>query len=310
MNGGTCVDGINSYTCICPAGLTGSRCSTIINYCVSLPCQNGGTCLKALNSYTCTCPTGYDGVNCETVLTGACGLTTKPLVVTDGAGIITSLHYPNNYINNANCQWKFVSTYPSGLVSVQFTDFLLSAGDYVYVYDGADATAPLLVSGSGNSLYGGPVFSTQIYMFVKFTSNSAGVSKGFSASYTSYPPLMTACTAATTPQIVTGVSGTITTPYYPSFYTTLANCGWRIQAAASTSVVRLTFTDFQLAGITDMVQLYDSSTAGVNMIAQLTSTNTNMGPFWSTQQYMYVQFLSDVQYSGRGFNATFVSVTL
>jgi hypothetical protein len=45
------------------------------------------------------------------------------------------------------------------------------------------------------------------------------------------------------------------------------------------------------------------------MIAQLTSTNTNMGPFWSTQQYMYVQFLSDMQYSGRGFNATFVSVT-
>lgn len=82
------------------------------------------------------------------------------------------------------------------LVSVQFTDFLLSAGDYVYVYDGADATAPLLVSGSGNSLYGGPVFSTQIYMFVKFTSNSAGVSKGFSASYTSYPRRSTRLTRA------------------------------------------------------------------------------------------------------------------
>lgn len=36
-----------------------------IDECASTPCLNGGTCLDGINQYTCRCPPGYDGDNCE-----------------------------------------------------------------------------------------------------------------------------------------------------------------------------------------------------------------------------------------------------
>ena len=36
-----------------------------IDECASSPCQNGGTCVDGVNSYTCNCDVGYAGKNCE-----------------------------------------------------------------------------------------------------------------------------------------------------------------------------------------------------------------------------------------------------
>ena len=38
---------------------------TDISECANNPCQNGGTCLNGTNSYTCQCPAGTAGTNCE-----------------------------------------------------------------------------------------------------------------------------------------------------------------------------------------------------------------------------------------------------
>ncbi len=38
---------------------------TDINECASNPCRNGGTCVDGINSYTCQCVQGYFGTNCE-----------------------------------------------------------------------------------------------------------------------------------------------------------------------------------------------------------------------------------------------------
>ena len=36
-----------------------------VDECVSSPCENGGTCNDGINSYTCYCLPGYEGDNCE-----------------------------------------------------------------------------------------------------------------------------------------------------------------------------------------------------------------------------------------------------
>jgi len=39
---------------------------TEINECISGPCMNGGTCTDELNGYTCQCLPGHSGTRCET----------------------------------------------------------------------------------------------------------------------------------------------------------------------------------------------------------------------------------------------------
>ena len=42
---------------------------TEIDECEANPCEHGGTCTDGVNSYTCECADGYTGVNCETGIT-------------------------------------------------------------------------------------------------------------------------------------------------------------------------------------------------------------------------------------------------
>ena len=63
-NGGTCVDGVNTYTCSCVDGFFGDHCETNVDDCTGDPCKNGGTCIDGVNTYTCSCPVGFSGNNC------------------------------------------------------------------------------------------------------------------------------------------------------------------------------------------------------------------------------------------------------
>lgn len=64
LNGGTCADGVNTFTCTCAAGYTGTTCETDIDDCEPNPCLNGGACTDGVNSHTCTCANGYSDENC------------------------------------------------------------------------------------------------------------------------------------------------------------------------------------------------------------------------------------------------------
>lgn len=67
LNGGSCVDGVNSYTCSCPAQWTGDSCEMDVDECAMRPsvCHNGATCTNSLGSYNCICVNGWTGQDCS-----------------------------------------------------------------------------------------------------------------------------------------------------------------------------------------------------------------------------------------------------
>uniref|UniRef100_A0AAR2JIY6 Notch receptor 3 n=1 Tax=Pygocentrus nattereri TaxID=42514 RepID=A0AAR2JIY6_PYGNA len=67
MNGGTCVDGVNTYNCQCPPEWTGQYCAEDVNECLMQPnaCHNGGTCFNTIGGHTCVCVNGWTGDDCS-----------------------------------------------------------------------------------------------------------------------------------------------------------------------------------------------------------------------------------------------------
>ena len=37
-----------------------------IDYCINVTCKNGGSCVDGLDKYTCSCGAGFSGDHCET----------------------------------------------------------------------------------------------------------------------------------------------------------------------------------------------------------------------------------------------------
>uniref|UniRef100_A0A8C7NQD2 Notch receptor 2 n=1 Tax=Oncorhynchus mykiss TaxID=8022 RepID=A0A8C7NQD2_ONCMY len=65
-NHGTCVDGVNTYSCLCDPPYSGPRCTEDVDECRKNPCQNRARCINSQGSYVCKCRPGYSGLNCQT----------------------------------------------------------------------------------------------------------------------------------------------------------------------------------------------------------------------------------------------------
>lgn len=69
-NGGTCVDGDNTFTCDCSGapGWAGDHCDSDVDDCSPNPCSNGGTCSDTgTQSFSCACADGWRGATCSEV---------------------------------------------------------------------------------------------------------------------------------------------------------------------------------------------------------------------------------------------------
>ncbi|XP_053739020.1 protein crumbs homolog 1-like [Synchiropus splendidus] len=63
FNGGNCSNA--GKLCTCQSGFTGQWCEKDVDECASGPCMNGGFCLNYINSFECVCDINYSGVHCQ-----------------------------------------------------------------------------------------------------------------------------------------------------------------------------------------------------------------------------------------------------
>ncbi len=90
-----------------------------------------------------------------------------------------------DYANGSNC--GFLIDPCASSVTLRFAAFNLDAGDYLRVFDGADATGTPLHTGAG---FTGSIIPTDLTastgkMYLQFISNASGTLSGFEASWTS-----------------------------------------------------------------------------------------------------------------------------
>ncbi|XP_078278371.1 cubilin [Rhinoraja longicauda] len=69
QNGGTCLNLVDSFFCICTNNWKGPTCSDDINECEvyagsPLACQNGATCMNTQGNYSCRCTPEWSGPHC------------------------------------------------------------------------------------------------------------------------------------------------------------------------------------------------------------------------------------------------------
>uniref|UniRef100_A0A8C6L8Y8 Sushi, nidogen and EGF like domains 1 n=1 Tax=Nothobranchius furzeri TaxID=105023 RepID=A0A8C6L8Y8_NOTFU len=65
LNGGSCLNKIGSYQCLCQDGFSGNRCQIEQDGCESSPCLNGGVCRGHRQNYVCMCKDGFFGERCQ-----------------------------------------------------------------------------------------------------------------------------------------------------------------------------------------------------------------------------------------------------
>ena len=241
--------------------------------------STGGAMLITFNTNGSIVGTGWRG----TYGTQAIPLCSGTTNLTAANGTFDDGSLPTqNYIENSNCSWLIQPTGASR-VSLSFNRFsTASAQDSVTVYDGPTTSDPILGRFFGNNL---PplVTSSGGSMLVNFRTNQFGNSTGWEAAYNS-----------TTSQcfsnlVLTSFRDTIEDGSGTSNYGNNLNCSWLIQPATATAI-NLTFTNFDLAGLSDSVKIYD----GTNNTSPLLGAfgGTNLPPVVSsTGGDMFLEFI-------------------
>ena len=86
------------------------------------------------------------------------------------------------YLNNMDCQWNLDS---NSNMKVEVTFFIFNTQpnvDYLYAYDGDSSSSSLIGQFSGTSLPA-PITSSSNKLYLRFTSDSSGQARGFTAAY-------------------------------------------------------------------------------------------------------------------------------
>ena len=219
-------------------------------------------------------------------------LTASSGTFNDGSGPL------NDYQNNSDCNW-LISPDLVKYITLNF-DYLNTedSNDIITIYDGSDASAPVLGTFSGTTLPSS-ISSTGPSVFVNFTSNNVNVSPGWQISYSSTPLVFCSGTS-----LLTAASDTFSDGSGESTYGNSSNCKWRIEPPNATSVT-VTFSSFNTEASKDLVKIYDPT--GTSTLLATYSGSSVPSSVTSTSGKMLLIFTSNASTTASGWNASYTS---
>uniref|UniRef100_A0A8D0DXD4 CUB domain containing protein 2 n=1 Tax=Salvator merianae TaxID=96440 RepID=A0A8D0DXD4_SALMN len=257
-------------------------------------------------------------------------------------GNVSSPNFPSLYPYDTDCVWLIVVAEGSSVL-LTFHHFDLEYHDdcefdYIKIYNGISEDQGNLLGKFCGTKFPPPFTSSWNIMTLIFHSDNHVASQGFSALYqkvtrwdgngsswmlpplscffnTCYRPIFfkkICCIFLITDVcggVLTGLSGSITSPDYPENYPNNAECHWVIQAIAN-SIIKLSFVDFQLENSElcnfDYVAIFDGPTMGDTLLGHFCG-NVKPLDMVSSAHELLVVFKSDFNIAGRGFKTYFFS---
>ena len=168
--------------------------------------------------------------------------------ITDGSGPI------HNYLNNTHASWLIDPQNEMDSVTnivITFNRFnLYDDNDRVFVYDGADTTAPLLAELSGNNLPP-PITSTGNKVFVEFITGEENTGEGFYLNYKTNRPVW--CSGMTH---VTATAATFDDGSGSFYYNNNTTCLWMVNPGTGQPLT-IHFNYFDTEEGMDILQIHD-----------------------------------------------------
>jgi len=207
----------------------------------------------------------------------------------DGSGPIYS------YGGQNDCNWLIAPADSLDGLSLNFLALDLGAGDTIKVFDGENATAPLLAVFTENSQ---PVLvdTDSDRMFVTFASDASVQGDGFLAEFVSDLPVYCSGNTSLTAQTDTLADGSGNWDYQNN-----TQCIWMINPAGA-SEVTLFFEDFATEQGYDFLKIYDLATQEV--LAELSGSYDPVpDPVTSPSGKMFIVFMTNYTNRDAGWKA-------
>jgi hypothetical protein len=223
---------------------------------------------------------------------GATTLTYKTGSIDDGSGPM------HPYQHGADCSWLIdpqtdVDSITS--ITLTFDRFDTNPEDFVRIYDGGNAQAPLLAAFSGANTPGS-VTSTGNKMFITFAATGAVPGNGWFATYKTTSPVW--CTGNTT---ITADTAVVTNGSFTFNYSNNTNCRWKLQPANGLPIT-IYFRRFDTEPGKDILRIYDLETQ--DTLAELSGhyeADALPDSVTAPSGKMFLNFTSNSSVTGKGW---------
>ncbi|XP_075901094.1 bone morphogenetic protein 1-like [Nelusetta ayraudi] len=297
-------------------------------------------CINTLGSYRCACEPGYelaaDRRSCETA---ACGG-----FVTQLNGSISSPGWPKDYPPNKNCVWQLMAPIQYRITLV--FDMFETEGNDVCKYDYVEVRSG---SSSDSKLHGKfcgaekPEVITSLHndMRIEFKSDNTVSKRGFKAhffsdidecstenggcqhecvnTFGSYSCQCRSgfmlhdnrrdCKEAGCDQVLTGVSGTVSSPNWPHRYPSKKACTWALSTTPGHRI-RLVFNEVDMEAhlecAYDHLEVFDGRDARASSLGRFCGAR-KPPPVVSGGSDMFLRFFSDNSVQKKGFEASYTA---